>query len=181
MAALWEEMWNVNLAHLLPPSSRAREDDEGDLGRIMAWKLTVTEEDEAAVHPGLDLIYSEGTFRRLSLSGLNLEFSANGILYSITCPFFSVENSMSTISFRFGLDMSPSVVPVIHGFQLEFDIWLSYWHRCSSTCHVQNLLTALFSSQVSFISIVRCAVQIVLKQLHRENNRNCSDSDVKQL
>lgn len=58
-------MWNVNLAHLLPPSSpaaRARDDDEGDLGRIMTWKLTVTEEDEAAVHPGLELIYFGGTF-----------------------------------------------------------------------------------------------------------------------
>lgn len=88
-------MWNVNLAHLLLPSSRARDDDdEGDLGRIMAWKLTVTEEDEAAVHPGLELIYSEGTFRRLSLSGLNLELSANQILYnhhlSFSSSFFSM-------------------------------------------------------------------------------------------
>lgn len=58
-------MRNVNLPHLLPPSSpaaRARDDDEGDLGRIMTWKLTVTEEDEAAVHPRLELIYSGGSF-----------------------------------------------------------------------------------------------------------------------
>lgn len=48
----------------------------------MAWKLTVTEEDESAVHPGLELIYSQGTFLRLSLSGLNLELSANQILLS---------------------------------------------------------------------------------------------------
>lgn len=68
-------MWNVNLAHLLPtssPAARARDDDEGDLGRIMTWKLTVTEEDEAAVHPGLELIYFWRNFCRLSLFVLQI-------------------------------------------------------------------------------------------------------------
>lgn len=84
-------MWNDNLAHLLPPSSpaaRARDDDEGDLGRIMTWKLTVTE-DEAAVHPGLELIYSAGTFACLSLScksGLSLELCQPIRFSIITCP-----------------------------------------------------------------------------------------------